>query len=258
MIPMELRTALATLATADELLVAVDFDGVMAPLVERAEAARPLPEAAAALRDLAAVPHTATALISGRALASLRHAATPEPETLLVGSHGAETWTGPNAEPLHLTPEQTQLLARARHAVASVVESAPGCRIEDKPAGVVLHTRSASDDVASAAVDAARTRLGELDGVQVTDGKRVLEASVVHANKGEGIRALRELTGATAVLFAGDDVTDEQGFAVLEPGDVGIKVGPGSTAAGFRVESPEGFAEVLAHLLQLRQAAVEN
>ncbi|MER2136122.1 MAG: trehalose-phosphatase [Arthrobacter sp.] len=255
---MELRTALATLAATDHLLVATDFDGVMAPLVEHADQARPLPEAAAALRSLAGVPRTSTALISGRALDSLRRAASPEPETLLVGSHGAETWTGPNAAPLQLTPEQADLLARARAAVTSVAQDAPGCWVEDKPAGVVLHTRSASDGDASAAVEAARARLEELDGVQVTDGKRVLEASVVHANKGEGVLALRELTGATAVLFAGDDVTDEKGFAVLQPQDVGIKVGPGKTAAAFRVESPEEFAAVLEHLHELRLAAVGN
>ncbi|MFC7861878.1 trehalose-phosphatase [Arthrobacter koreensis] len=255
---MELRSALATLAATDCLLVAVDFDGTLAPLVERAEDARPLPAAAAALRFLAGVPHTATALISGRALDSLRAVAGPEPETLLVGSHGAETWTGPNAAPLQLTPEQADLLARARAAVAEVARSWDGCRLEDKPAGVVLHTRSASDDDAAAAVDAARARLQELDGVQVTDGKRVLEASVVHANKGEGIEALRELTGATGVLFAGDDVTDERGFAVLKDGDVGIKVGPGETTAQFRVGSPEEFAAVLEHLHGLRLAAVGN
>ena len=258
MIPLDLRSALATLAATDHLLVAVDFDGTLAPLVEHAADARPLPAAAAALRSLAGVPGTATALISGRALESLRAAAEPEPETLLVGSHGAETWTGPNAEPLQLTPEQADLLARARAAVAEVAQDCAGCRIEDKPAGVVLHTRSASDDDASAAVEAARARLGELDGVQVTDGKRVLEASVVHANKGEGILALRQLTGAAAVLFAGDDVTDERGFAVLQPQDVGIKVGPGETAAAFRVESPEEFAAVLEHLHELRLAAVGN
>lgn len=258
MIPMDLRAALATLAATDELLVAVDFDGTLSPLVEHADDARPLPAAAAALRSLAGLQHTATALISGRALESLRSVAGPEPETLLVGSHGAETWTGPNAEPLQLTPEQTDLLARARAAVAETAQAFAGCRIEDKPAGVVLHTRSASDGDAAAAVAAARARLGELDGVQVTDGKRVLEASVVHANKGEGIRALRELTGATAVLFAGDDVTDEQGFAVLLPEDVGIKVGPGETAAPFRVESPEAFAAVLEHLHELRLAAAGN
>ncbi|MBF4993479.1 trehalose-phosphatase [Arthrobacter gandavensis] len=255
---MDLRSALATLAATDHLLVAVDFDGTLAPLVERAEDARPLPAAAAALRSLAGVPQTATALISGRALDSLREVARPEPETLLVGSHGAETWTGPNAAPLQLTPEQADLLARARAAVEEVARSWDGCRLEDKPAGVVLHTRSASDDDAAAAVDAARSRLQELDGVQVTDGKRVLEASVVHANKGEGIAALRELTGATGVLFAGDDVTDERGFAVLQDGDVSIKVGAGDTAAQFRVESPGEFAEVLEHLHELRLAAVGN
>ena len=258
MIPMELRTALATLAATGHLLVATDFDGVMAPLVEHADDARPLPEAAAALRALASLPRTSTALISGRALDSLRRVASPEPETLLVGSHGAETWTGPNAAPLQLTPEQAELLARARAAVAAVVEDAPGCWVEDKPAGVVLHTRSAPDDVASTVVDAARARLGELDGVQVTDGKRVLEASVVHTSKGEGIRALRELTAATAVFFAGDDVTDERGFAALGSGDVGIKIGAGDTAAPFRVESPAEFAAVLEHLVELRRAAVEN
>jgi len=255
---MDLRSALATLAATDSLLVAVDFDGTLAPLVERAEDARPLPAAAAALRSLASAPGTSTALISGRALDSLRAVAEPEPETLLVGSHGAETWTGPNAAPLQLTPEQADLLVRARAAVAEVAQAWDGCRLEDKPAGVVLHTRSASDDDAAAAVDAARARLGKLDGVQVTDGKRVLEASVVHANKGEGIVALRELTGATGVLFAGDDVTDERGFAVLQDADVGIKVGPGETAAQFRVESPEEFAAVLEHLHELRLAAVGN
>ena len=43
MITLELRSALATLATADHLLVAVDFDGTLAPLVEHADDARPLP-----------------------------------------------------------------------------------------------------------------------------------------------------------------------------------------------------------------------
>ena len=252
-----LQAALAELARTDTLLVALDFDGTLSPLVEHADDARPLPESAAAVQQLAALPRTATALISGRALDSLRRVASPEPETLLIGSHGAETWTGPNAEPLQLTPEQADLLARARTAVQEVVDGCPGCRIEHKPAGVVLHTRSVSDDVASAATAQARERLGELEGVHVTDGKAVLEASVIRTSKGEGVQALRELTGATAVLFGGDDVTDERAFAVLQPQDVGIKVGPGATAAAFRVASPEEMSGVLAELLRLRRAAVD-
>ncbi|MCC9206397.1 trehalose-phosphatase [Arthrobacter sp. zg-Y769] len=252
----ELQAALESLAGTGKLLVALDFDGVLSPLVEHAEDARPLDGSAAAVRALAALPDTVTAFISGRALDSLRTVATPDPETLLIGSHGAETWTGPNQEPLQLTAEQAQLLARARTAVESVVARHPGCRLEAKPAGVVLHTRSVSAPVAAAATEDARRELGLLDGVQVTDGKSVLEASVVHTNKGEGIRALRKLTGATAVLFAGDDVTDERGFAVLEPGDVGIKVGTGDTGAAYRVASPEAFTAVLTELARLRAAAV--
>ena len=255
-LPEGLADALAQLAATDTLLVALDFDGVLAPLVEHADDARPLPGSAAAVRALGALPHTFTALISGRALDSLRRAASPEPDTLLIGSHGAEAWTGPSAEPLQLIPEQAGLLARARAAVDEVAGSHPGTWLETKPAGVVLHTRSAPDDVAAAATDAARRSLDALDGVQVTDGKRVLEASVVHTNKGEGIRTLRSLTGATAVLFAGDDVTDENGFAALLPGDLGVKIGPGDTLASFRVQSPDAFTAVLEALLDFRRAGV--
>lgn len=252
----QLQRALQDLAGTGKLLVALDFDGTLSPLVDRAEDARPLDGSAEAVRALAALPDTVTAFISGRALDSLRSVASPEPETLLIGSHGAETWTGPNAEPLQLTPEQAQLLSRARAAVEAVTGRHPGSRLEHKPAGVVLHTRGMDDAVAHAATDEARRELGRLDGVQVTDGKAVLEASVVHTHKGEGIRALRELTGATAVLFAGDDVTDERGFEALGPGDVGVKVGEGETSAPYRVDSPEAFTEVLAELLRLRRSAL--
>jgi trehalose 6-phosphate phosphatase len=249
----DLPAAIERLAATPTLLVALDFDGVLSPLVERAEDARPLPRSAAALKDLASLPGTTTALISGRALASLRSVASPEPETLLIGSHGAETWTGPGGAPLSLTAEQAALLRTATAAIEKVVADHPGTLLESKPAGVVLHTRTAADDTAAAAVTAAREALASLEGLSVTDGKRVLETSVVHADKGQGLRLLRRLSGATAVLFAGDDVTDEHAFRVLEPGDVGIKVGDGDTAAGFRVSTPEELAPVLEEVLALRR-----
>ena len=58
----------------------------------------------------------------------------------------------------------------------------------------------------------------------------------------------------TAVLFAGDDVTDEDAFAALSPadGDVTVKVGDGETAAGLRVGSPAEVAELLHALADLR------
>ncbi|WP_153038784.1 hypothetical protein [Rathayibacter tanaceti] len=57
------------------------------------------------------------------------------------------------------------------------------------------------------------------------------------------------------MLYAGDDVTDEDAFAVLGPGDLGIKSGEGTTAAAFRVRGPEQVAHALSLLAGLRSAA---
>jgi trehalose 6-phosphate phosphatase len=252
----ELREAIREIAGTEHLLVAMDFDGTMAPIVGHADDARPLPRSAAAFAGLAVLPRTTTALISGRALASLRAVASPPVNTLLIGSHGAEAWLGPGSTGLTLEPEQKALLAEVRAVLEDIVKEAPGTMLEDKPAGVVLHTRLAPDDVADDAVAAARSVLQERKGVFLKDGKRVLETSVVNASKGEGVTFLRQITGATGVLFAGDDTTDEDALARLEPGDVGVKVGLDFTQARYRVEAPVHVAELLEVLLQERSIAV--
>jgi trehalose 6-phosphate phosphatase len=252
----ELRDAIRRIAGTEHLLVAMDFDGTMAPIVGPADDARPLPRSAAAFAGLAVLPRTTTALISGRALASLRAVASPPVDTLLIGSHGAEAWLGPGSTGLTLDEGQKALLAEVRGILADIVKEAPGTMLEDKPAGVVLHTRLAADDVAEDAVAAARSVLQDRKGVFLKDGKRVLETSVVNASKGEGVTFLRQVTGATGVLFAGDDTTDEDALARLEPGDVGVKVGLDFTQAEYRVEAPIHVAELLEVLLQERSIAV--
>ena len=252
----ELREAIRQIAGTEHLLVAMDFDGTMAPIVGHADDARPLPRSAAAFAGLAVLPRTTTALISGRALASLRAVASPPVNTLLIGSHGAEAWLGPGSTGLTLDSGQKALLAEVRAVLEDIVREAPGTMLEDKPAGVVLHTRLASDDVADDAVAAARSVLQDRKGVFLKDGKRVLETSVVNASKGEGVTFLRQITGATGVLFAGDDTTDEDALARLEPGDVGVKVGLDFTQAQYRVEAPVHVAELLEVLLQERSIAV--
>jgi trehalose 6-phosphate phosphatase len=256
-LPPELLDAIRRIAGTEHLLVAMDFDGTISPLVDHAGDARPLPRSAAAFAELAALPRTTTALISGRALDSLRAVASPPDETLLIGSHGAEAWLGPGSAPLTLDPGQRELLAEVRSVLEEIVDLAPGTVLEDKPAGVVLHTRLAQDDVAEDAVSAARAALQDRKGVFLKNGKRVLETSVVHASKGEGVDFLRQATGATGVLFAGDDTTDEDALARLGRQDVGVKVGLDFTQAEFRVEAPVHVAELLETLLRERRKAVE-
>ena len=252
----ELLDGLRRIAATDQLLVAMDFDGTMAPLVDHAMDARALPRSAAAFAALTELPRTTTALISGRALDSLRAVAFPPEKTLLIGSHGAEVWMGPGSAELELDDDRRKLLAGVRQELEGIVEEAPGTLLEDKPAGVVLHTRLAADDVAADAVAAARAVLQDRPGVYLKNGNRVLEASVVHASKGEGITFLRQATGATGTVFAGDDTTDEDALASLLPGDIGVKVGLDFTQAEFRIGAPAHICELLEALLRERKRAL--
>ncbi|MGM7669591.1 trehalose-phosphatase [Microbacterium sp. A93] len=252
-LPQDLAAALRRFAGRTEILVAVDFDGVMAELVDRAEEARPLPANAAALAALTGLPGVHTALVSGRALASLLTVASPPPATLLIGSHGAERRLGPHAPPLELDDGQLAALAAVGQVLEPVARRYPDSWVEHKPAGRVLQVRLArSPEAKRQAVAEAEAALRGLAGeaglspFHVGHGKDVLEVSVVRADKGQGLDLLRRVTGAEAVLFAGDDVTDEHGFARLDPGrDVSVKVGAGQTAARFRITGPEQVAAVL-------------
>ncbi|SEE79460.1 trehalose 6-phosphatase [Arthrobacter alpinus] len=251
-LPAELESAIHRIAQTPHLLLALDFDGTMAPIVEHAADARPLPRTAAALAALSALEGTTTALVSGRALGSLRMVAAPPAPTLLVGSHGAETWLGPDSPPLVLTAEQSATLELARAAVAQATSLYKGTVAEDKPAGVALHYRLASKADGHAAVELVMEALSGNPAIHISTGKKVLEISVIKANKGQSLAALREYTQATATLFAGDDVTDEHGFEVLRPGDVGIKVGKSQTHAEFRIPKPQDLPMVLELLLAAR------
>ena len=134
---------------------------------------------------------------------------------------------GPGSAELMLDDAQRELLADVRRILDEIVDVAPGTLLEDKPAGVVLHTRLAADDVAEDAVAAAKAALQDRPGVFLKTGNRVLETSVVHASKGEGVAFLRQATGATAVVFAGDDTTDEDALAQPRPGRPRGEGGPG-------------------------------
>ena len=248
-----LSGALRRIAATDRLLVALDFDGTLAPFVDKPRQARALPAAKAALDRLERMPDTWVAYVSGRPLSSLEQVTEADADALLIGSHGVELRFGRDGDSLDLTEPEKATLARLGELLGAIVDRTPGTRLEVKPVGFGVHTRKLDPDVAAqtnaAAYDAAATVDGELT---VRDGKDILEFSVRGANKGDGIERLREYVHATAVLFAGDDVTDEDGFAVLTRDDVGIKVGEGETAAQFRVADPETIATLLGMLAEAR------
>ncbi|RII40949.1 trehalose-phosphatase [Galactobacter valiniphilus] len=252
----ELRTRVGKLARVGHLLVALDFDGTLAPFTDVPDEARALPASARAIDVLAALTDTDVALISGRELASLRRVAAPGEHTLLVGSHGAERWApeefDAEATQAELTKTQRKVLAATQAALEAVAERFDGLWVEPKPAGAVLHTRLAAGQ-GEQATQAALRALAKVKGAHVREGKDVIEASVLGADKGQGLIWLREVSDAAVVLFVGDDRTDEDAFAVLRKQDVGIKVGPGPTQAEFRVDGPGDVADLLQLLADVRE-----
>ncbi|HEY0248798.1 MAG TPA: trehalose-phosphatase [Gryllotalpicola sp.] len=260
--------AVASIASAPALLVALDFDGTVAPLVDDPSTSRVTPVAAAAIARLRALPNTWVAFVSGRPLESLARLTRtdadgrPDPDALLVGSHGVEVSTGGELAELGLSAEERARMDRLEAALAPIVAAVPEARLEHKPVGYGVHSRRVADtSLVPGLQAAAREAARSIGGFTERDGKDIVEFSVRDVDKGDGVRMLRELlagrTGAeVTVLYAGDDVTDEDAFAVLEPADLGVKVGEGETRASSRVADVPTFAALLTRLAAARAASV--
>jgi trehalose 6-phosphate phosphatase len=127
--------------------------------------------------------------------------------------------------------------------------------IEPKEYGLGVHTRTADAETARA----ARDLVDELVGAQAPAWRRrtghdILEFAFRHEGKDSAVARLRERVGATAVLFAGDDVTDEDALRSLGPQDLGVRVGGGESAASLRVDDIAAFVTVLEDVARLRRA----
>ena len=246
-----LEAQLDHLAKSPKLLVTCDYDGTLAPIVDDPSRAHPLRECIVAMRMLAEQPETEVAVVSGRALGDLVKL-TRLPETVHhVGSHGSEFDVGFIDS---LTPKQAELRQTILHELRGISEAHEGTSLESKPASVALHYRGASEDVAKRVVKAIEAGPGAREGVEVKRGKMVFELAVVKTDKGTALQTIRQRVGATAVLFIGDDVTDEDAFKTLRGPDIGIKVGEGETAARFRVDDPHDVARLLARIAEQRTA----
>ncbi|GAA2167812.1 trehalose-phosphatase [Pedococcus bigeumensis] len=251
-LPPDLVAALDRLAAAPRVLVASDFDGVLAPLVPDPSQSRALPGTIEALEGLAALPDTHAAVVSGRDLDTLTSLTGLAGSAVTrIGTHGAETSRATAAD---LTPEQQQTLDEVTRDLEAVCEGRPeGVHLESKPSAVVLHTRRMTDRATADAVEAAALEVtSRHTGLHVLHGKQVVEVGVVRADKGTALVALRDEVGADQVAYFGDDVTDEDAFRALGADDVTVKVGDGETAARFRVEHPEDAAEALIRLFRSR------
>lgn len=240
--PNALRTRIKALVSADRLLVASDYDGVLAPIADDPAATEALPASMDALGQLSELADTQVALISGRPLSFLRALPSVPPAAWLAGSHGNELG---HVAALGPDGRDEQILHDLRVQIDRIAEHFPGCLAEHKPKSSALHYRH----VDPRHWDAVRTHIlngpGRLPGVSVQEGKMVIELGMFTGDKGTALSQIRREAMADTCVFIGDDVTDEAAFLGLQPQDMGVKVGPGPTAASARVADPHAAAELL-------------
>ena len=218
------------------LLVASDYDGTLAPIVDDPAAAAPDPAALAAFRLVAGVEGVHGAILSGRSVDALRGFLGDAAGIELIGNHGSNS----DADPDRVATLVVQL--------TDLAEAHPGAAVEPKTTGAAFHYRHAADEVRAAY---AARQIAEACGASIIDGKKVVEAVIGTGDKGTALRRLRTHLGAAAVLFIGDDVSDEAAFAAMSPPDVSIKVGEGETSASHRVHDVPAVRTVFERLKEL-------
>lgn len=230
---MNLPEALADLVARGHVLVGVDFDGTLAPLVAHPDLAVPDPRALEHLRTLAASDKVEVAVVSGRSLTDLEGRLGDVPGAVLVGEHGNDM--GEDTTMSEVIAEATGFLESLRQGRDAT--------IENKRQSVTFHTRVLSDTETEEVADRVRAWVETHPEVTLLEGKEVFELTTATRTKGQAILDLGRDTDG--IVYIGDDQTDETVFAVLRPHDIGVKVGPGPTAAGFRVADVAAVVELL-------------
>jgi len=189
------------------LLVGLDVDGTIAPIVRDPDLAKISPQTLSTLAALAHAPSLELALITGRDLSSLRRMEQLEGIWRAVEHGGLVLAPGQTPSPRALSPEQREALDRFQQWVDAHARDA---FIERKPQAIAVHVRGIAADNPERAeqllreVDALASSLG----LHVRRGKALREAEAVRHDKGRALQEIFERSGARSVFFAGDDLTD--------------------------------------------------
>lgn len=244
-------------ADPSALLVGLDFDGTLAPIVSRPEDARALPGTAALLGRLAARVRC-VAVVTGRpALQAVRLGGLSAVRGLLVlGHYGLERWqagelTAPDV------PLGVEEVRRILPAFLGEAGAPQGTVVEDKRHSLAVHVRGVTDpDAAMAGLAGPLARLAAEHGLVVEPGRRVLELRPPGADKGAALLGLADQVEAGAVLFVGDDLGDLAAFSAVHRwragGRPGLTVASASSEesaladrADIVVDGPAGVQELL-------------
>jgi trehalose 6-phosphate phosphatase len=246
-------------AALSSALVAVDFDGTLAPISPHPDDARPLAGADQILRDVRATGAT-VAVVTGRSVASLLRVSSfgSVPGIVIYGTHGAERWQAGELRAPAPPPGLNELRLGLPGLLTSI---GPDLWIEDKGLSLVIHTRLTADP--ELALEILRAPVGQAAmaaGLGVRPGKEVLEICIPGIDKGTAIRELVSEDPAGA-FYAGDDLGDLPAIHEVNAWaersgrpTLTVAVNPGGSGpiaeqADVTVPDPQGLMSLLRQIL---------
>jgi len=244
----------ALLSLERPLLVALDVDGTLSPIVRDPDLAEIPEPTRSVLAELADAPLVELALITGRDLASLSRMEQLDGVWRAVEHGGLVLAPGQTPSRRELTAEQQQALDRFRQWIDAHARDA---FIEYKPQAVAVHVRgiASSDPGRADQILREADELAQSLGLHVRRGKAVREAEAVRQDKGSALREIFERSGVRSVFFAGDDLTDFPAIDFAAEHGIGAFVcseeqrGRPSTSAVL-LQSVDEVSAVLSQLLQ--------
>lgn len=229
------------------VLVVLDFDGTLAPIVSRPDRVRVPAPTLRSLRRAARMSGIRIATLSARPMRDLARYL-PVPGMLRVAQYGLEGGDAPGARRLRSFRAGVATLRGWLEPVAAAVR---GARIEDKRLTIAVHYRDVEPRRRGALVRAlsrVAARAARL-GFHVERGWRVLDFVPARYDKGRALRMLRRRVRPAVTFYFGDTAGDEPAFAALGRSDFPVRVGAGPTAAPYRVRGPEDVARFLRALV---------
>jgi trehalose 6-phosphate synthase/phosphatase len=231
--------------SARRRLLLFDYDGSLVPFNEDYRQATPPKSLISLVSNLASDNSNEIVIISGRTSRDLENWFGNLPVNLVaehgaaIKKTGADRWQTINAD----TAWKTLL----KPSLDKYAKLAPGAKVEEKPHSLVWHYRTVAPYYAqkyTVIIKRVFRPIVKEYGLELLQGNKALE--IKNPKVGKDVAAQRWLKkNYDFILAIGDDMTDEDLFAVLPYEAYSVKVGRGRTAARYRLGS---YKEVLALL----------
>lgn len=238
----------------DRAALFFDIDGTLLDLAPTPDAVVVPQEVCDALGYLDTETRGATAFLTGRSIASVDRLFAPL-KLAVVGGHGAEFRLSPGAEVEYAAPLPDPL----RRNLKALEGIAEGIIVEDKYSSLSIHYRLVPEagPLLKRALDEQRAQFSAA-GLQVLQGKEILEIKPRVFNKGTGLRRMLQTApfkGRTPVFF-GDDTTDADAFAILpELGGIGISIGRTMEGSTYMFPTPADLRKFVTGLVAETRSA---